>query len=48
MIREIKRDNDLFADQHDLFLHNVNDGGFDAIAQGFSRGLLSSKIDSTM
>ncbi|KAG8932101.1 hypothetical protein FRC02_001657 [Tulasnella sp. 418] len=40
MIREIRRDNERFADQHDLFLRSVEETGLDAIASGFSKGVL--------
>lgn len=38
LVREIRRDNDHFATQHDLFLYNVENEGFSAIAAAFSRG----------
>ena len=41
IIREIRRNNERLADQHDLFLSEVREGGFDALAAGFSRGVLN-------
>ncbi|KAL1686960.1 hypothetical protein GGG16DRAFT_63250 [Schizophyllum commune] len=41
VIREIRRNNERLADQHDVFLSEVVEGGFDAIASGFSRGVLN-------
>ncbi|KAI9065075.1 hypothetical protein FKP32DRAFT_1675090 [Trametes sanguinea] len=41
IIREIRRNNERLADQHDLFLSEVREGGFDALAAGFSRGILN-------
>ncbi|CDO70329.1 hypothetical protein BN946_scf184843.g18 [Trametes cinnabarina] len=41
IIREIRRNNERLADQHDLFLSEVREGGFDALASGFSRGILN-------
>ncbi|KIY49906.1 hypothetical protein FISHEDRAFT_72138 [Fistulina hepatica ATCC 64428] len=41
MIREIRRNNERLADQHDVFLSEVKDGGFDFIASAFSRGILN-------
>ena len=46
MIREIRRNNERLADQHDLFLSEVHEGGFSALAAGFSRGTLNvSRVD---
>ena len=46
IIREIRRNNERLTDQHDLFLSEVREGGFDALATGFSRGILSlSRVD---
>ncbi|KAM5536515.1 hypothetical protein V8D89_009792 [Ganoderma adspersum] len=46
MIREIRRNNERLADQHDLFLSEVREGGFSALAAGFSRGTLNmSRVD---
>jgi len=42
IIREIRRNNERLADQHDLFLADVADKGFSAVASGFSRGVLST------
>jgi hypothetical protein len=38
MIREIRRNNERLAGQHDLFMSEVHDGGFAAVAAGFGRG----------
>ncbi|KII88329.1 hypothetical protein PLICRDRAFT_688881 [Plicaturopsis crispa FD-325 SS-3] len=41
VIREIRRNNERLADQHDVFLSEVQDNGFSAVAAGFSRGVLN-------
>ncbi|KIM92146.1 hypothetical protein PILCRDRAFT_83432 [Piloderma croceum F 1598] len=41
IIREIRRNNECLADQHDLFLSEVQENGFSAVAAGFSRGVLN-------
>jgi vacuolar protein sorting-associated protein 11 len=41
VIREIRRNNERLADQHDVFLAEVKEGGFSAVAAGFSRGILN-------
>ncbi|KAI0086320.1 hypothetical protein BDY19DRAFT_894941 [Irpex rosettiformis] len=41
MIREIRRNNERLADQHDVFLSEVKEGGFAAVATGFSRGIMN-------
>lgn len=38
LVREIRRDNEQVASQHDLFLFNVENEGFSAIASAFSKG----------
>ncbi|KZS98027.1 hypothetical protein SISNIDRAFT_472828 [Sistotremastrum niveocremeum HHB9708] len=38
VIREIRRNNERLANQHDLFLHEVAENGFEAVASGFGRG----------
>lgn len=49
MIREIRRNNERLADQHDVFLSEVRDGGFAAVATGYSRGIMNlSKADSAV
>ncbi len=49
MIREIRRNNERLADQHDLFLSEVREGGFSALASGFSRGTLNlSRVDDVV
>lgn len=40
MIREIRRNNERLAGQHDLFLSEVREGGFAAVATGFGRGMM--------
>ncbi|KAF9235208.1 hypothetical protein BU15DRAFT_78221 [Melanogaster broomeanus] len=40
VIQEIRRNNERLADQHDLFLADVKDNGFRAVAGGFGRGWL--------
>ncbi|EPQ57796.1 hypothetical protein GLOTRDRAFT_114433 [Gloeophyllum trabeum ATCC 11539] len=42
VIREIRRNNERLADQHDLFLSDVKESGFDAIASAFGRGVLNT------
>ncbi|KAG6333301.1 hypothetical protein ID866_5788 [Astraeus odoratus] len=41
VIQEIRRNNERLADQHELFLSEVRDNGFRAIASGFGRGWLN-------
>lgn len=41
VIREIRRNNECLADQHDVFLAEVKENGFEAIASAYSRGLLN-------
>ncbi|KAJ7456594.1 hypothetical protein FB451DRAFT_1143264 [Mycena latifolia] len=41
VIREIRRNNERLADQHDVFVSEVKEGGFAALASAFSRGILS-------
>ena len=41
IIREIRRNNERLADQHDVFLSEVKDGGFSAVAAGFGRGIMN-------
>ncbi|KAJ7225912.1 hypothetical protein GGX14DRAFT_422961 [Mycena pura] len=41
VIREIRRNNERLADQHDLFVSEVKEGGFPALASAFSRGILN-------
>jgi hypothetical protein len=41
VIREIRRNNERLADQHELFLSEVQENGFTAVAAGFSRGVLN-------
>lgn len=37
VLREIRRNNERLAGQHDLFISEVKDGGFGAVAAGFGR-----------
>jgi len=41
VIHEIRRNNERMADQHELFLADVQDNGFKAVVSGFSRGVLN-------
>ncbi|EMD38025.1 hypothetical protein CERSUDRAFT_113136 [Gelatoporia subvermispora B] len=41
VLREIRRNNARLADQHDVFLAEVREGGFSALAAGFGRGVLN-------
>jgi hypothetical protein len=41
IIRQLRRDNERLAQQHDVFLAEVEDNGFSAIATAFSQGLLN-------
>jgi hypothetical protein len=41
VIREIRLNNERLADQHDLFVSEVKEGGFSALASAFSRGILN-------
>ena len=40
MLREIRRNNEKLAGQHELFVSEVREGGFDALAAGFGRGMM--------
>ena len=42
MIREIRLNNEKLANQHDVFVSDVEDNGFEAVASAFSRGLLNT------
>ncbi|KAE9408738.1 hypothetical protein BT96DRAFT_970615 [Gymnopus androsaceus JB14] len=47
VIREIRRNNEQLADQHDLFVSEVQEGGFKALANAFSRGIFNqSRLDT--
>lgn len=41
VIRDIRRSNELSADQHEVFLSEVQEDGFKAIAAGFGRGMMN-------
>ena len=41
VIQEIRRNNERLADQHDLFLADVKENGFRAVAAAFGRGVLN-------
>lgn len=38
MLREIRRNNERLAGQHDLFASEVKENGFNAVATAFGRG----------
>ena len=40
VLREIRRKNEKLAGQHELFVSEVREGGFDALAAGFGRGMM--------
>ncbi|KAH7108049.1 hypothetical protein BKA62DRAFT_648793 [Auriculariales sp. MPI-PUGE-AT-0066] len=40
-VREMRRSNEAFANQHDTFLTAVDMSGFDTVARAFGRGLMS-------
>lgn len=42
VIREIRLNNEKLANQHDVFVSDVEDNGFEAVASAFSRGLLNT------
>jgi len=46
VIREIRTNNARLADQHDLFLSEVKEDGFQAIASAFGRGALNYSTSS--
>jgi hypothetical protein len=41
VIREIRMNNERLADQHDLFLSDVKETGFGAVAAAFGKGVMS-------
>ncbi|KAF8638921.1 hypothetical protein AX17_001834, partial [Amanita inopinata Kibby_2008] len=41
MIREIRRNNERLAEQHDVFLTEVQENGFEAVSSAFGRGVLN-------
>lgn len=42
VIREIRKNNERLADQHELFISEVQqEGGFNAVAAAFGRGFLN-------
>ncbi|CCM05130.1 uncharacterized protein FIBRA_07338 [Fibroporia radiculosa] len=41
LIREIRQNNERLADQHDVFLQEVRERGFSALAAGFGRGAMN-------
>ncbi|KAG2140932.1 uncharacterized protein EDB93DRAFT_1241828 [Suillus bovinus] len=41
IIQEIRRNNERMADQHELFLADVQDNGFKVVASGFGKGVLN-------
>lgn len=48
MIREIRRNNERLADQHDVYLSEVKEGGFAAVAAGFGRGIMNLSRSETL
>ena len=47
VIHEIRQNNLSLADQHDVFLSEVQENGFEAIATAFGRGVLNmSKLEA--
>ncbi|KAL5529475.1 hypothetical protein ACEPAG_5460 [Sanghuangporus baumii] len=46
MLREIRRNNERLAGQHDVFVSEVKEGGFSALAAGFGRGMMKmTRVD---
>ncbi len=41
VIQEVRRNNERLADKHDLFLADVKENGFHAVAAAFGRGVLN-------
>ncbi|KAG6889861.1 hypothetical protein C0992_003757 [Termitomyces sp. T32_za158] len=41
VIREIRKNNERLADQHELFVSDIQEGGFNAVAAAFGRGFLN-------
>ncbi|KAK2460209.1 hypothetical protein APHAL10511_007800 [Amanita phalloides] len=41
LIREIRRNNERLAEHHDVFVHQVKENGFDAVAAAFGSGVLN-------
>ncbi|KAG6901941.1 hypothetical protein C0995_006463 [Termitomyces sp. Mi166 len=41
VIREIRKNNERLVDQHELFISEVQEGGFSAVAAAFGRGFLN-------
>jgi hypothetical protein len=41
IIQEIKRNNERLAEQHDVFLAEVQENGFEAISAAYSRSVLN-------
>ncbi|THH26500.1 hypothetical protein EUX98_g7688 [Antrodiella citrinella] len=49
LVREIRRNNERLADQHDVFMSEVKESGFAAVATGFSRGIMNmSRLDDVV
>lgn len=44
VIREKRLNNEKFAHQHDLFVSDVQDNGFEAVASAFGRGFLTDTV----
>jgi hypothetical protein len=41
VIREIRANNERMADQHDVFVQDVRQNGFTAVAAAFGRGVMN-------
>ncbi|KAF5378286.1 hypothetical protein D9615_008715 [Tricholomella constricta] len=41
VIREIRKNNERLADQHEVFISEVQEGGFETVAAAFGRGVLN-------
>ncbi|KAF8163747.1 hypothetical protein B0H34DRAFT_795410 [Crassisporium funariophilum] len=49
VIREIRQNNEKIADQHDIFVSEVQENGFEAVASAFGRGILNaSRLEETV
>ena len=48
VIWDTRLNNEKVAHQHDVFISNVRDNGFEAVATAFSRGLLTSKVEEAI
>jgi len=49
VIREIRHNNEKLADQHDVFLSEVQEHGFEAVASAYGRGVLNaSRLEESL